>query len=65
MGIAFYNDCLTNLQFAFEFVRRFIIKKNAFWSNEVEDCFIDSVVFDVSADQLRIHFHTEPLIGLR
>jgi hypothetical protein len=48
---------LTNLQFAFKFIRRFIIGECAYCGDEVENLLVFTVVVDVSSNQLSIPQH--------
>ena len=48
---------LTNLQFAFKFICRFIVGECTFCGDEVENLLVVSVVVDISSNQLRIPYH--------
>ena len=48
---------LTNLQFALKFIYRFIIGECAFFSNEVKNQFVVTVVANMTPNQLRIPHH--------
>jgi hypothetical protein len=48
---------LTNLQFAFKFICRFIVGEGAFRGDEVENLLVFTIVVDVSSNQLSIPQH--------
>jgi len=48
---------LTNLQFAFKFVCRFIIRERTLCSNEVENLLVVTVVVDATSNQLSIPYY--------
>jgi hypothetical protein len=48
---------LSNFELAFEFVRLFIIREGAFYSNKVENLLASTVVADGSLKQLIVPYH--------
>ena len=56
-NISFYIDCLTDLQFPFKFICPFIISECTFFSDEVENLHVFTVVAEGSSNQLSISYH--------
>ena len=52
-----FSYALTNLQFVFEFIFRFIIRERTLCSNEVENLLVVTAVANVSSNQFGIPYH--------